>query len=460
MHYRYFEDTIAAISTPTGSGAIGIIRLSGLQALSILEKVWQGETPVAHFEPRRVYVGLIRTPTIADHILTFWMKAPHSYTGEDIVEIQGHGGSAVLELLLQSFLKAGARLAEPGEFTKRAFLNGRIDLTQAEGVADLIQATQGQAAQQAIRQVEGRLSEYIGQLRNDLKVMRAQMEAMIDFPEDGDIQELRLGYHHEMEERIGIICGKIQKLLSTYEEGRLMREGLRVAIVGKPNVGKSSLFNAFLNTNRAIVHPTPGTTRDLIEEVLELEGLTVRFIDTAGIRETEEGIESEGIRRTHERLKQADLILAVFDASRPISSEDKTVLETLQGLKTILIRNKCDLPSAWETQALQSPLHKYFPISAKEGTGIDRLKKKMVSTFLKESDVETDLILTNLRHRTALEKGHAALSKAMEGCAEKRSLELLVADLAEGMDHLGEITGEVTNDEILGEIFSKFCIGK
>jgi tRNA modification GTPase len=459
------EDTIVAISTPPGNGAIGIIRLSGPTALVLFGKLWHGKVPVGKFEPRRIYSGHIKSlgGSLLDQALVFFMKAPSSYTGEDLIEVQGHGGQRLMEILLENFVVAGARLAEPGEFTKRAFLNGRIDLAQAEAVTDLIQASSSKAAELAERQLEGRLSEFVGKLRNDLKVMRAQMEAMIDFPEDGDIQDLRSNIHAEVSERTGTIASQIRSLLETYEEGRSFREGVRVAIIGKPNAGKSSLFNALLKEDRAIVHPTPGTTRDLIEEILDLSGLPVRFIDTAGIRRGEESIEAEGIRRTRERVKQADLALVVLDSSRPIDAQDEMVFESVSGRPAFYLYNKIDLPPFFSGEVLKKKFGTpVFPVSAKEGTGISDLKTAIYSHFVKRSGQgeDSDLILTNLRHKVALQKGIEALAKVREGCEEKRSLEFLVADLSIAMNFLGEITGEVTNEEILGEIFSKFCIGK
>lgn len=449
-------DTIAAIATPAGNGAVGIIRLSGAQALEILSKVWKGSTPAQDFETRRVYFGKIlslRDRSVLDQVLGFVMKAPSSYTGEAVVEVQAHGGARVLELLMGNFLLAGARHAEPGEFTKRAFLNGRMDLSQAEAVADLIQASSVRAVQLAERQLEGRLSDYVGQLRRELTVLRAQMEAMIDFPEDEDVQGLR---YEEVIDRVDSVQARLKGLLATYEEGRLLKEGVRIAIVGKPNVGKSSLFNALLQEDRAIVHSIPGTTRDVIEEVLDLDGLLVRFMDTAGIRSGEDTIEAEGIRRAREKLSSADLILVVFDSSRPRDREDEMVLELVEERPALFLYNKCDLSPSWE------PDHPMLKISAKQGEGLDRVKSFLVAHFLRKnpSGQGAELVLTNLRHRLALQGGLETLERVKRASLERRSLEFLVVDLSMAMDHLGEVTGEVTNDEILGEIFSKFCIGK
>ena len=461
------QDTIIAVSTAPGTGAIGILRLSGSQALPIFGRMWQGEVSVPDFLPRQVYLGKVvslKEGVPLDQVLTFLMNAPHSYTGEDLIEIQAHGGQRLLELILENAIAAGARLAEPGEFTRRAFLNGRMDLTQAEAVVDLIQATSSKTIELAARQLQGRLSEYVGRLRKELIVMRAQMEAMIDFPEDEDVQAL---HYREIEERIRTIQEKIRSLLETYEEGRSFREGVRVAIVGKPNVGKSSLFNALLKEERAIVHPTPGTTRDLIEEIIDLQGLPVRFIDTAGMREGLDVIELEGIRRTRERLKQTDLILLVVDSSRPLDIEDERIFETIiqwQGKPLFCIYNKTDLPPAFTREALQDRLGTtvLFPLVARDGSGLEPLKKKILASFVKDrkDPSDGDLILTNLRHRTALQKGWDILERTRLASEEEKSLELLATDLRMATDTLGEVTGEVTNDQILGEIFSKFCIGK
>ncbi len=440
------NDTIAAIVTAPGNGPVGIVRLSGPQALEILGRLWSKipEVPESH----RMYYAKIA----GDTVLTFWQQAPASYTGEDVVEIQGHGGRKVLETLLEAVLKAGARPAAPGEFTQRAFLNGRMDLAQAEAVADLINANSRRAVVLAERQLEGRLSEYVSKLRNELKVMRAQMEAMIDFPEDEDVQGLR---YDEITDRIARVDTRLRALIQTYEEGRYLKDGIRVAIVGKPNAGKSSLFNALVGDDRAIVHATPGTTRDTIEEVLDLNGLTMRFIDTAGIRTGEDTIEAEGIRRSELKIAQADLILFVLDGSRPWEADDDRIQNLVRNQKTKVLHllNKSDVSPALH------PDFSVLKISAKNGTGLEELKSAMAALFLKETP-ESSVVLTNLRHRVALEKGLEALEKVQGSAREARSLEFLVSDLTLAMNHLGEVTGEITNDEILGEIFTKFCIGK
>ncbi len=456
------DDTIVAISTPPGNGAIGVIRLSGPDSRGLLAKVWRG-VPVDSFEPNRTYLGKINDldgRSLDEAVCLYW-QAPHSYTGEDVVEIQAHGGYRLLEAILENLVRAGARLALPGEFTRRAFLNGRLDLAQAEGVADLINAGSREAARLAERQLSGELSRMVGQLRNNLVVMRAQLEARIDFPEDEDVQGLR---YNEIGERVGSVEQEIEKLLVTYREGRAYREGIRVAIVGKPNVGKSSLLNALLNEERAIVHPTPGTTRDTIEELLDLNGLPVRFMDTAGIREGREPIETEGIRRTRERIGSADLVLVVFDVSRSWDREDDQVREAASGREVLFVWNKMDLPAA--SPVLKPPLFVKergmggeVEVSAKTGDGIEPLKQAIRARFV--SNRPTDgVVLTNLRHKLALEQGLAALRQVAESARQKMSLEFLASDLLIASNHLGEITGEITTDEILSEIFSKFCLGK
>ena len=457
------EDTIVAISTPMGSGAIGVIRLSGPQAKSILEMVWQGKVAVSDFVPSRVYDGVIcGGENFLDQVLVFWRKTPYSYTGEDIVEVQAHGGRVILDGILSRLVKSGARMAEPGEFTKRAFLNGKMDLVQAEAVADLIHASSLKAVALANRQKEGYLSEDIQVLRNEVKVIKAQIEARIDFPEDEDVQGLDYGEVIERSERIR---EKVIKLVKSYKEGRILREGLRVALVGKPNVGKSSFFNALLDQDRSIVHMTPGTTRDLVEESIDLKGLIVRFIDTAGIRSSDSPIEVEGIQRTRQRAQQADLILVLLDASVSLDQEDAQVFELVRGKEVIYLYNKIDLKPAFSMDNLRKRIDAssatIFPVSAKEKMGLEPFKDFLVSHFMREEVFENqDPILMNRRHCLVLERGNEALQNVVKCCEEKRSLDLLASDLQLVLQTLEEMTGEITNEEVLSEIFSKFCIGK
>lgn len=454
------DEAIVAIATPPGNGAIGIIRLSGRGVIPILSTVWKGKTPPGRFEPRQVYLGQIWDPIKGeslDEALLFFMKAPHSYTGEDLIEIQAHGGAYLLERILELLLSVGARVAEPGEFTRRAFQNGRLDLVQAEAVADLINASSQEAARLASQQLSGALSQYVSKLRKNLLVLRAQMEAMIDFPEDEDVQGL---HYNEVSERVESVSKLIVDLIATYQAGRAYREGVKIAIVGKPNVGKSSLLNALLGEERAIVHSLPGTTRDTVEETVLLNGLQVRFIDTAGLREGIESVEQEGIRRSWGKLQEADLVLVVFDSSRPWDSEDDLVFEAVSGRPHFALYNKIDLSPKFSSKELDQKIGSTpLLISTKTREGLDLLKERVRSHFLKK-EFPSDMTITHLRHKLALEKGLVALARAGEAAKQKTSLEFLAADLLIAANHLAEITGEVTTDQLLDEIFSKFCIGK
>ena len=454
------NSTIIAISTPPGNGAIGVVRISGPGAEPLLTSVWQGPPP-SSWTPKHLYSGHIVTPEgqCLDEVLCFIARAPHSYTGEDLVEIQAHGGHYLLELIVTQLLAMStksARLAKPGEFTQRAFLHGRIDLTQAEAVADLIAATNQAGVRQAGRQLAGKLSELVGKMRRDLLVLRAQMEAMIDFPEDEDVQGLHTA---EISDRVNTLEGKITDLLATYQEGRAWREGVRVAIVGKPNVGKSSLLNALLREDRSIVHESPGTTRDLVEEVCTINGLAIRLIDTAGIRQGAEQVEQEGIKRSRQRIAQADLILALFDSSRPLDQEDLQIMELVGARDHVKLYTKIDRPPAFAETTLPQTVP-ILAISAQDGLGLEGLRKAMVQHFVRPNTASAEVCLSHLRHKLALEQALQTLQHIKDGMAQQISLEFLASDLLIAARHLGEITGEITTDELLGEIFSKFCLGK
>jgi tRNA modification GTPase len=462
----FTDDTIAAISTPLGEGGIGIVRLSGKDSVGIVEKIFssQKNKSLKDLGSYKVIYGHIKDPVTGeeiDEVLVTVMHSPHSYTREDVVEINCHSGMVTLRKTLELVIKEGARLAEPGEFTKRAFINGRIDLTQAEAVLDLIKSKTDESRRIAIEQLQGGLSEKITILRDGLKELCAHLEAYIDFPED-DIEtaskENMLGSMKEIEK-------ELQKLLKTYDEARFFREGLSTAIVGRPNVGKSSLLNALLQKDRAIVTALPGTTRDVIEEYLNINGLPLRIMDTAGIRDVQNIAEKEGVKRSLQSIENADIVIAVFDESEPLKDEDFEVIEKIKGKNAIIVLNKCDLSSACDKVALASRLGLYdspvLNISAIRGDGLEELKDRIFNSSLKDWKEEREgILITNLRHKIAIENAIASLRRAVSGFKEKNPLEIVALELRDSLDRLGEIVGAVTTEDILDSIFKNFCIGK
>ncbi len=455
-------DTIAAIATPPGEGGVGIIRISGAEAPAIAQRVWRGKRSVADFESHRFYYGEIRSPAASedrclDNAMIVWMQAPHSYTGEDVVELQTHGGPTLLQEILKQVIAAGARLARPGEFTERAFVNGRLDLTQAEGVADLIHGQSELALQLAQDQLSGRLTEEIARIRRELVVMRAQLEAMIDYPDDEDVNVLR---HEEVAERAETVASRLGTWLTHYDEGRWRREGLRVVLVGRPNVGKSSLLNCLLSDDRAIVHSRAGTTRDVVTESVKLGGILVKLSDTAGLREGEGEVEAEGIRRSWQEVERADLVIFVRDRSQATTDEDQRLYQEIAGKPHLIVLNKNDLPSAAGVDENTQACHRTLELSAKTETGLPALKQAIIDFALPHGRASDQIFIANLRHKTCLEACVAALQEVKRSAEAEAGLELLAADLLVAANHLGEITGEITNDEILSEIFSRFCLGK
>ena len=460
------DDTIAAIATAPGQGGVGIIRISGPEASIIAARVWRGKTEVAAFESHKLYFGEIVSPAPdpsqadhLDHSLMVWMHAPGSYTGEDVIEIQAHGGSRLLEQILTAVLSAGARLARPGEFTQRAFMNGKLDLTQAEAVGDLIAGQSDAALDLAREQLSGRLKEAITKIRQDLVVMRAQVEAMIDFPDDEDVGVLR---HDEIAERVGRIDKQIAAWLTNYEAGRLRREGIRVVLAGRPNVGKSSLLNALVGEDRAIVHRHAGTTRDVIDHAQHLNGIRVRFSDTAGLHEGKDAVESEGIRRSLQEIEQADMVCFVIDGTEPLGNSDRTAYRQIVDRSHLIVENKSDLPLCNADAVLDEafPGAPRVTTSALDGDGIDGLKATIFEQVLPHRRAGELCFVANLRHKICLEQTQAALAHVRASAKSQAGLELIAADLLVAANHLGEITGEITHDEILSEIFSKFCLGK
>jgi len=454
----YIRDTITAVSTPPGNGGIGIIRVSGDQAAAVgntmFKPVYDGGL-VSH----RFSFGTIRDPKTGekvDEAMAVYMRAPRSYTREDVLELHCHGGWLVVERVLALVLSCGVRLADPGEFTRRAFLNGRIDLIQAEAVMDIIASKSEAALQLAQRQSEGALSLRIDDVRVCLLRALALVEAYIDFPDD-DLGDTDLA---AIRASAGEAQSIIATLLLTFEEGRVMRDGISVLIVGKPNAGKSSLLNRLLNENRAIVTHIPGTTRDIIEETVNFEGLAIRLLDTAGIRHTEDLVEKEGISRALDKIPQADLILAVFDSSRDFGPEDQLIFDALADRRTIAVLNKSDLP-----QRLTLPDQERFValvrITALSGDGVDHLKQTVCKQFLHStaSDSREFVALSRARHRDALVSADLCLQQFFGGLRDL-NLELLALDLRGALQAVGSVTGLTSTDDVLDLIFSSFCIGK
>ena len=461
------DDTIAAVSTPPGEGGIGIVRLSGKEAISIADRIFvspAGKLPSGARSHSVIY-GFIKDPDTSekiDEVIVTVMRAPRTYTREDVVEINCHGGMLPLRRILGSVISQGSRPAEPGEFTRRAFLNGRVDLSQAEAVIDVIKARTEQAERMAIQQLEGRLSAEITALRDSVAESCALVEAYIDFPEE----EVELPDSASFISSMQDILDRLSALSRSFEEGRLFREGAAMAIVGKPNVGKSSLLNTLLKKDRAIVTDLPGTTRDIIEEGLNIDGIPVRIMDTAGIREAHDLVEAEGIRRSLAAIEGADIILAVYDASRVLDRADRQIIEKVNNKKTISVINKWDISNG-DFDAEDNGLNIYptVKISALRGEGIDVLKDTIVAALLSNKampgqDSAADLLITNVRHKQLVDGAFASLWQARGTFEKGEPLEVTALFLREALNSLGEIIGVVTTDDILNKIFSEFCIGK
>ena len=457
-----FDDTIAAIATPLGEGGLAVIRISGVEALSVADKVFQ---PIGQNSPKpsaakshTIQFGkIVRGKKTIDEVLLAILRAPRTFTREDTVEISCHGGILPAKLVLDTILENGARLAEPGEFTKRAFMNGRIDLAQAEAVADLIHSRTELALAAANEQLAGKLSQRINQLRDDLMHALAHIEAHIDFPDEDIAPDTKEKLLKRLEDGIGFM----DELLRTASEGQILRRGIRAAIIGRPNAGKSSLLNQLLGHDRAIVSHIPGTTRDTIEETANIRGLPVVFIDTAGLREARDEIEVEGIRRSRESLAKAELILHVLDASEPLTDADKKYFAEFAGKKRILVRNKMDLAAKLEESEIQNLKSEIVEISCLSGRGIEALKDA-IKNLVWSGDIRAEMlqVLINSRHQDALNRARVAALRASEALREDATLELVAADLRIAANAVGEIVGRTTTEDLLDSIFSQFCIGK
>lgn len=453
-------DTICAVSTPPGEGGIGIIRISGPEARVIFNKIFKPKNrSLENYHPARLYLGHIIDPADSrqiDEVLAVFMPAPGTYTREDIAEIHSHGGFAVQKAILAVIVNEGARLARPGEFTKRAFMNGRLDLIQAESVLDIIRSATDEELCYALSYLKGDLSKKIGSFRETLKGLLAEVEASIDFPEE-DINIDLPGQLQSLERTQNEIDG----LISSYYEGKGLKQGYEVLIAGRANVGKSSLLNALLSQERAIVTDLPGTTRDLIEEAVFLDGIKVRLIDTAGIGTPQNVVEEEGIRRVKQKASEADLIIWVLDGSQPYKDEDEDVFNTIKPYNYIVVKNKLDITQTFNDNILISKnINEWLEISAKERIGLEGLRSILLSTLTKGGRSNGALLITTVRHRDILAKVSANITAVLGGLNKGEHIELVAFELREALHHLGEITGETCTEEILGDIFSRFCIGK
>ncbi len=455
-------DTIVAISTALGEGGIAICRLSGPEALALLNRHFRRPTrkPVTEKDHRLFCYGhMYRGEELLDEVLAVYFRAPHSYTREDMVEVHCHGGMHAITGVVETLLASGARLAEPGEFTKRAFLNGRLDLAQAEAVIDVISAKTQEGLRLGLDQLQGHLTEEVLALREDMLSLFAYIQADIDYPEE-DIQ--RMG-EEEMLRIVGEIKGKLLHLEESFSRGKLLQDGIYTVIVGKPNVGKSSLLNALLRENRAIVTDIPGTTRDTIEAYCRIHGLTLRLWDTAGMRETGDVVEQLGVERAKEAAEAADLLLAVFDRSRQLTAEDREILALAQGKRTIILWNKTDCePAQWSEADLE--IMRSFPVVETvllESNGVEPLEKAILDLFaLEEGPAKESVTITNVRHRQKLTEALDAVKALEEGLTMGITLDCLEVDLRLGYDALGAILGQAVGDDVLEAVFSRFCLGK
>ena len=453
--------TIAAIATPPGEGSIGVIRVSGPNSRSILERLFRPRRKSPSLRSHHLYHGDIigTSGAVLDEVLIAFMGAPQTYTGEDTLEIYCHGGPLILKNILHEVLRAGARQAEPGEFTKRAFLNNRMDLSQAEAVMASIAASSEQELARAMSHLKGSLQEKIRGFASRAIDLAARLEASIDFPDE----ETSLPDTETFANEAGGLAGDISRLAATYEEGRLYREGLQAVIAGKPNVGKSSILNRLVGEDRAIVTHIPGTTRDLIREKVRIRGIPVELTDTAGIRDTEDLIEARGVELVYDKISVADLVIFVLDGSLPISEEDRAIARAIEGKQFLSVINKSDLAQAFSEAEIESLLSGSRPlkISAKHDRSMDPLRDAIYETdSTGRAEIREDAVIADARHKRALEKAVASLEKARAGTAAGLPAELVIIEVRDALQALGEITGETVDAEVLDRIFSTFCIGK
>lgn len=465
------KDTIAAISTGMTNSGIGIVRISGDEAFHVIDRIYHGKDRLSEAESHTIHYGYIKdNDETIDEVLVMLMRSPRTFTGEDTVEINCHGGTYVVQRVLETVVKNGARPAEPGEFTKRAFLNGKLDLSQAEAVIDVITSKSEYALQSSISQLKGSVRKKIEDIRKEIIYHTAFIETALDDPEHIDIE----GYGETLKKVTAELLCDIQKLIDSSDSGRIMKEGIQTVIVGKPNAGKSSLLNVLAGKERAIVTNIEGTTRDALEEQIQLKGLTLNMIDTAGIRKTDDIIEKIGVDKAKEYVKNADLIIYVADASRPLDSNDKEIMRLLEGRKVIILLNKSDLNTVITKEIMQEEIGQalfisspdigtipMIDISAKEEQGLSELEETLNHMFLHgEVSFNDEVYITNIRHKAALSDAYESLKKVIESIENQMPEDFFSIDLMDAYESLGSITGETIGEDLVNEIFSKFCMGK
>ena len=458
----FIDDTIAAIATAPGEGGIGIIRISGEKSLQVAHSIFKSKSGkmIKDYNARTLIYGtVVDNEKVIDEVLVAYMKGPNSYTAEDVIEINCHGGFISVKKILELILSKGVRLAEAGEFTKRAFLNGRIDLSQAEAIIDVIKSKTDMAHEVAQSQLEGSLAKKIKDLRMNVTEVLAHLEVSIDFAEE-DVEEIT---YQTLEEKALELRNEIKKLYDTAESGKILRDGLKTVIVGKPNVGKSSLLNSILGENRAIVTDIAGTTRDVIEEFVNIKGIPLKIVDTAGIRETEDVVEKIGVEKSRESFSTADLVIMVLDASRKLSEEDMEILESLKNKKTIVLLNKMDLEPQIELEKIEEFVNSedIIKISALKHQGIEELQDK-IEAMVYHGSVKnsSNLMITNSRHKDALFKAYESINDAISAIEQRMPYDFIEVDFKNIWDYLGYINGDTVREDLLDTIFANFCIGK
>lgn len=455
-------DTIAAISTAVGNSGISIIRVSGDKALDVVDKIFVSKNnksikDMNSYTMRYGTILSLKDRSVIDEVIVSYMKGPKSFTAEDVVEINCHGGAYPTKSVLEEVLKSGARIAEPGEFSKRAFLNGRVDLSQAEAIMDIINSKTEISMKSAVEQSKGKISSEITKLREKLLELIAHIEATVDYPED-DLEEMT-GQKVSIE--LENILNEINMLIDTADEGKILREGLSTVIVGKPNVGKSSLLNLLLKEKRAIVTDIPGTTRDVIEEYINISGVPIKIVDTAGIRETEDEVEKIGVEKSKEKIEAADLIIFMVDSSKGIDSEDVEIINAIKSKKYIVLLNKCDIGKCTDKNQLSCLNEEYvINFSTKTGQGLNELKELIKELFFKGDISSKELIITNSRHKEALIKGKRSCEAALDALKNTDAIDLASIDIRNVWTYLGEITGDTLEEDLIDKIFKNFCLGK